>query len=103
AHTTVFSALQFLGFGHDRVVRVATDDQGCILPEDFARAARGVTGPAIAILQAGQINSGGFDPFDAVIPMARQVGAWIHLDGAFGLRARASASLRYLCRGVEAA
>lgn len=91
AHTTVFSALQFLGLGHDRVVRVKTDTQGRMLVEDFAAAMDKVSGPSIAILQAGQINTGAFDDFAKLIPLARAKGAWIHVDGAFGLWARASA------------
>ncbi|WP_237684458.1 pyridoxal phosphate-dependent decarboxylase family protein, partial [Pseudaminobacter soli (ex Zhang et al. 2022)] len=103
AHTTVFSALQLLGLGHDRVIRVATDSQGQIEPEAFRRAAGAVSGPCIAILQAGQINTGGFDPFEALIPIARRVGAWVHVDGAFGLWARTSPALRHLALGLEAA
>jgi glutamate/tyrosine decarboxylase-like PLP-dependent enzyme len=103
AHTTVFSALQFLGLGRDRVVRVKTDAQGRIDPEDFRRAARAVSGPAIAIAQAGHVNTGGFDPFDQLIPVAREAGAWVHVDSAFGLWARTSPSLRHLTNGIDQA
>src|SRR5690242_1678492 len=68
AHTSVFSALQFLGLGRDRVVRVATDGQGRMLPAAFTRAMAGANGPAIAIIQAGQINTGAFDPIQAILP-----------------------------------
>lgn len=102
AHTTVFSALQFLGLGHDRLIRVATDSQGRMLPDDFARRAAEVQGPAIAILQAGQINTGAFDPFTELVPTARQIGAWVHIDGAFGCWARASASLSHFAEGLDA-
>ncbi|MBK8160317.1 MAG: aspartate aminotransferase family protein [Rhodospirillaceae bacterium] len=94
AHTTVFSALQFLGLGHDRVVRVKTDAQGRMLVDDFAAAMAKVAGPSVVILQAGQINTGAFDNFATLIPLARAKGAWIHVDGAFGLWARASARLK---------
>lgn len=94
AHTTVFSALQFLGLGHDRVKRIKTDSQGRILVDAFAQAANELSGPAIAILQAGQINTGDFDDFRELIPLARSAGAWVHIDGAFGLWARLSPSLR---------
>ncbi|WP_269931202.1 pyridoxal phosphate-dependent decarboxylase family protein [Aminobacter sp. HY435] len=101
AHTTVFSALQFLGLGHDRVVRVATDSQGQMLPDDFRRHVRVVSGPAIVVLQAGQINTGGFDSFGELVPMARRAGAWIHVDGAFGAWARACPGLRHLAEGMD--
>jgi glutamate/tyrosine decarboxylase-like PLP-dependent enzyme len=103
AHTTVFSALQYLGLGHDRVVRVATDAQGAILPDAFRAAVDKVDGPLLVILQAGQINTGGFDPFEAIIPMAKSKHAWVHVDGAFGLWARATASARPLAEGIERA
>jgi len=103
AHTTVFSALQFLGLGHDRVVRVATDDQGRILPTAFEQAASEVTGPCVAILQAGQINTGACDDFCRLIPIAKSKGAWVHVDGAFGLWAQTSARRRHLTAGVEQA
>ncbi|MBW9115153.1 aspartate aminotransferase family protein [Rhizobium cauense] len=103
AHTTVFSALQFLGLGHDRVVRVAADDQGRIAPSAFERAIADVSGPCIAILQAGQINTGACDDFRTLIPLAKSKGAWVHVDGAFGLWAQASAQRRHLTSGVEQA
>jgi glutamate/tyrosine decarboxylase-like PLP-dependent enzyme len=103
AHTTVFSALQFLGLGRDRVVRIKTDAQGRMDPDDFRRAAQAVSGPLIAIAQAGQINTGGFDRFDQLIPIAREAGAWVHVDSAFGLWARTSPSLRHLTSGIEQA
>ncbi|MHA6690321.1 pyridoxal phosphate-dependent decarboxylase family protein [Devosia sp. A449] len=103
AHATVFSALQFLGLGHDRVVRVATDDQGRMLPDAFASAIAAVEGPVIVILQAGQINTGAFDPFEAIVPLAHRHGAWVHVDGAFGLWAQATPHRRHLSAGVELA
>ncbi len=103
AHTTIFSALQFLGLGHDRVVRVETDGEGRIRPEAFARAVAAVDGPAIAILQAGQINTGAFDEFSTLIPLAKAKGAWVHVDGAFGLWARACPERRGQADGVELA
>jgi glutamate/tyrosine decarboxylase-like PLP-dependent enzyme len=103
AHTTVFSALQFLGLGHDRVVRIKTDAQGRIDSEDFARAAHAASGPVVAVVQAGQVNTGAFDPFRKLIPVARDAGAWVHVDAAFGLWARASAALRHLADGIDQA
>lgn len=89
AHATVFSALQFLGLGHDRVIRVKADEAGRMMPSALAEALRNCTGPVIVIMQAGQVNTGAFDPFLDLIPLARAQGAWIHVDGAFGLWARA--------------
>lgn len=103
AHTTVFSALQFLGLGHDRVVRIATDAQGQIQPGAFTEAMAKVTGPLIVILQAGQINTGCFDDFAALIPLAKAKGGWVHVDGAFGLWARANPKTRQLADGIELA
>ncbi|MDX0772968.1 aspartate aminotransferase family protein [Sinorhizobium medicae] len=103
AHATVFSALQFLGFGHDRVVRVETDHTGRIAAPAFAGAATKMTGPCIAIFQAGQINTGAFDDFSGIMPIARDIGAWVHVDGAFGLWARAAPSKRALTKSAEQA
>ncbi len=103
AHTTVFSALQYLGLGHDRVVRVATNAQGSIRSDAFAVAMAAVTGPCIVILQAGQINTGDFDPFASLIPMAHEKQAWVHVDGAFGLWGRVSPIYRPLMAGIEQA
>ena len=100
AHTTVFSALQFLGLGHDRVTRVKTDARGCMMAAAFRAAIDPVTGPVIVILQAGQINTGGFDPFAEIVPLAHAKGAWVHVDGAFGLWARAEPGLRSQTAGV---
>ncbi|MDX3926918.1 MAG: aspartate aminotransferase family protein [Shinella sp.] len=103
AHTTAFSALQFLGLGHDRVLRVETDDQGRIRPEAFSRAIADVDGPCIAVLQAGQINTGACDDFTFLIEIAKRKEAWVHIDGAFGLWAQTSPRKRHLTRGVEQA
>jgi glutamate/tyrosine decarboxylase-like PLP-dependent enzyme len=102
-HATVFSALQFLGFGHDRAVRVAADSQGAMRPEALEKALAACAGPTIVITQAGQINTGAFDPHAALVPMAKAHGAWVHVDGAFGLWARASAAQAPLAEGVELA
>lgn len=103
AHTTVFSALSFLGLGRERVLRVPADTQGAIRADAFAEVLAGVKGPVIVILQAGQINTGAFDPFAGIIPLAHDKGAWVHVDGAFGLWARANPATQGLATGVEAA
>lgn len=103
AHTTVFAALQYLGLGHDRVIRIPTDAQGRILAGQFEQAIRNTEGPIIVALQAGQLNTGGFDPFAELVPLAREKGAWVHVDGAFGLWARASPATRPLSLGLDLA
>jgi glutamate/tyrosine decarboxylase-like PLP-dependent enzyme len=103
AHAAVFCALKYLGLGAGRVRKVACDDQGRMRADDFARALQETDGPAITVLQAGQINTGAFDPFAELVPLARARGAWIHIDGAFGLWARACPSLRHLADGLEGA
>jgi len=101
AHTTVFASLQILGLGHARVHRVATDAAGRIDAADFARKIAPCTGPVIAIAQAGQINTGAFDPFAEIVAAAREKNAWVHVDGAFGLWARACPEKANLTAGIE--
>lgn len=103
AHTTVFSALQFLGFGHDRVTRVATDDQGRMQIPALEQALARREGPIIVVAQAGQINTGAFDDHTRIVAAAHACGAWVHVDGAFGLWARACPSRAHLGRGIELA
>ena len=103
AHSTVFAALKFAGLGYRRVIRVATDRNGAILSEAFEAAIATLDGPIIAIAQAGQINSGAFDPFKRIVAAAHARGAWVHVDGAFGLWARASGDRAYLADGIDAA
>jgi glutamate/tyrosine decarboxylase-like PLP-dependent enzyme len=103
AHSTVFSALRYAGLGARRVTRIATDDQGRVLPAALARALEAGSSPRLVILQAGQINTGAFDPADALIPLAKAAGAWVHVDGAFGLWARATPRHASVARGFEMA
>ncbi|MCX2975438.1 aspartate aminotransferase family protein [Halieaceae bacterium IMCC8485] len=103
AHTTIFSGLRYLGFGDNNVVRIETDQQGCMVPEALNAALAEFDGPKIVICQAGHINSGGFDPIAEIAPIAQAHNAWCHVDGAFGLWARAVPSLRHLCEGIDRA
>jgi glutamate/tyrosine decarboxylase-like PLP-dependent enzyme len=103
AHTTVFSALKFLGLGQNRVKRVATDAAGRIDAAAFRADLAAVDGPLIVICQAGQINTGGFDPFAEIVPLAQAKGAWVHVDGAFGLWARAEPTRKAFTAGIELA
>ncbi len=99
AHVTVVKALRLLGFGTRNLVRAPVDPKGRVDPERLPR----LDASTILCLQAGEVNTGGFDPFERLIPRAREAGAWVHVDGAFGLWARASESRRYLTTGVERA
>ena len=101
AHVTVGVACRMLGLGFDRVRAVATDDQR----PDAAGRARGrpLGGPTIVCAQAGEINTGGFDPLAQVVDACRRHGAWCHVDGAFGLWAAASPARRGLVEGIERA
>ncbi|ANY20532.1 L-2,4-diaminobutyrate decarboxylase [Tsuneonella dongtanensis] len=103
AHATVFSGLRYLGLGAKRVVTIATDDLGRMLPNALEAALGKAHGPTIVIAQAGQINTGVSDPFDAIAPLCRAAGAWLHVDGAFGLWAAASPKLKHLVAGIEQA
>ncbi|MDF0544225.1 aminotransferase class V-fold PLP-dependent enzyme [Sphingobium sp. H39-3-25] len=103
AHATIFSALKYLGLGAARIRSIACDDSGRMLVDAFRVALQQTSGPTIAILQAGQINTGACDHFAEIMPMAKAAGAWVHVDGAFGLWAQASAGQAHLTAGVELA
>ena len=104
AHATVFTALGYLGLGRDRVVRMPTDEQGRIRSDAAVAAIADARGPLIAVLQAGNVNTGAFDPAEAVTDAAAAHGnAWVHVDGAFGLWAATSPRLAHLVAGVDRA
>jgi glutamate/tyrosine decarboxylase-like PLP-dependent enzyme len=103
AHATVYSALKYLGLGTRRVVTVASDACGRMIAGEFERALKAASGPVIAIGQAGQINTGASDPFAEIVPLVREAGAWLHIDGAFGLWAAASPGRAHLVAGIEGA
>ena len=103
AHASIDTAARLLGFGTSNLVRVAADDQGRMVPEALEAALARASGPTIVCLQAGHVNTGAFDPFTPLIDIARRHGAWVHVDGAFGLWARAADGLRPLADGVERA
>jgi glutamate/tyrosine decarboxylase-like PLP-dependent enzyme len=103
-HGTVERAVRLLGLGRGQIVDLATDDQGRLLPAALDEALqREPAAPTIVLLQAADLNIGAYDPFDVLIPLARNAGAWVHVDGAFGLWAAASPRYRSLLAGVEAA
>ena len=98
AHITVKKALRVLGFGMKRVIVAPTDEHGRIDPQRMPP----LDDMTIFCMQAGEVNTGEFDPFAALIPRAKAAGAWVHVDGAFGLWARAS-SKAFLTEGVDGA
>ena len=98
-HPTVLKALGLLGLGRDRIVRVPVDGQGRML----ASALPAISGPTIVVAQAGNLNTGAFDPLPAIIAHAHAGGAWVHVDGAFGLWAGAVPALAHHVVGVEQA
>jgi glutamate/tyrosine decarboxylase-like PLP-dependent enzyme len=99
AHPTLWKSLGMLGLGRARIVRVPVDAAGRMRADALPE----LNGPTILCLQAGNINTGAFDPFEALIPHAHAAGAWVHVDGAFGLWAKAAPALHHLARGLEAA
>ena len=103
-HVTVYASLQMLGLGRegDRVRRIAADDQGRMRPDALRAELAGIDGPVIVCAQAGNVNTGAFDPFDEIVPIAHERGAWVHVDGAFGIWAAAVPSLRHLMRRPRA-
>jgi glutamate/tyrosine decarboxylase-like PLP-dependent enzyme len=99
AHVTVVKALRLLGFGERRLIRAPVDAMGRIDPERLPP----LTDRSILVLQAGEVNTGEFDPFVPLLAAARAAGAWVHVDGAFGLWARAAKDRRHLTEGIEGA
>ena len=101
-HETVDVALRFLGLGEAPSIVVPVDDQGRIELDALADTLREVgDNPVIVCLQAGNVHSGAFDPIRDAVDLAHRHGAWVHVDGAFGLWAAASAQYRQLVAGRE--
>jgi glutamate/tyrosine decarboxylase-like PLP-dependent enzyme len=103
-HGSIERAVRLLGLGNDNVLDLPVNGQGHL---DLRELTKGLqeheSSPTIVLLQAGDINTGVFDPFDQLIPIAHEYGAWIHIDGAFGLWAAASPKYQHLLKGVEQA
>ncbi len=99
AHATVFKALALAGLGNERVERVAVDAQGRMIAAELPK----LDDRTMVIMQAGNVNSGSFDPIDEICDKALTANAWVHVDGAFGLWAAASETKRALVRGIEKA
>ena len=100
-HGSVDRAVRFLGLGLDNVVPLPLGEAGTVTPEGLSVALAAGAGPTIVVLQAGDLNRAAFDPFEVLAPMARQAGAWVHVDGAFGLWAKVAPQRRALAQGIE--
>ncbi len=105
AHVTVFLGLRMLGFGEQAPLRVAADHEGRVRLDALRAILGRPGGPTIVCLQAGNVNSGSFDPLAAAVALVRELrpDAWIHVDGAFGLWAAAVPSLRHMIAGYDGA
>jgi glutamate/tyrosine decarboxylase-like PLP-dependent enzyme len=103
-HVTVPIALQMLGLGNARLKRAAADGQGRIRPSALRELLATIDGPTIVSAQLGNVNTGAFDPIDEIADVVHgRPGAWLHVDGAFGLWAAATPALRQHVRGMEKA
>jgi glutamate/tyrosine decarboxylase-like PLP-dependent enzyme len=104
AHVTIFVSLQMLGLGRGRVQRVAADEQGRMRPDALREVLARIDGPTIVCAQAGNVNTGAFDPLPEIAAAVRErPNAWLHVDGAFGLWAAAAPGLRELVAGLDLA
>ena len=99
AHPSVFKSLGLLGFGRNRVMKIPVDRQGRMRTDALPK----ISGPTIVCLQAGNVNTGAFDPIEEISAIAHHAGAWVHVDGAFGLWAVAAPSRAYLAKGLASA
>jgi len=102
-HVTVDRALRLLGIGASQLVVVPTDSKGRMEPDGVRAALAGADGPTIVCAQAGEVNTGSFDPLSDIVEIVRATDAWLHVDGAFGLWAAASPTRRHLVAGVAGA
>ena len=102
-HVTIDRALRFLGLGTANLRTVPADGQGRMRADALEDALAESSGPTIVCAQAGNVNTGAVDPLRAICAAAREVGAWVHVDGAFGMWAATSPALRYLTEGMEQA
>src|SRR5574340_462319 len=102
-HVTVDRALRLLGIGGEQIVVGPHDAAGRMTPDGLETALATVSGPTIVCAQAGEVNTGSYDPFREIVETVRETDAWLHVDGAFGLWVAASPTRRHLVDGVAAA
>jgi glutamate/tyrosine decarboxylase-like PLP-dependent enzyme len=97
AHSTVYKALSIIGLGNKRIIKVPCDDQGRMIKDKMPL----LDNKTLLILQAGNVNTGSFDDFEVICKTANDAGAYVHVDGAFGLWTRACKELKQLTKGIE--
>jgi glutamate/tyrosine decarboxylase-like PLP-dependent enzyme len=103
-HGTFERAVRLLGLGLSQITLIPSDAQGALRAEDLQRALEADRAvPTLVLLQAGDVNTGAYDSFETLIPIAKRHGAWVHVDGAFGLWAAASPRFQHLVKGVDRA
>ncbi len=103
-HGSFERAVRLLGFGQAHIKLLLVDDHCRLIPDALEEElSKDTNAPTLVLLQAGDINIGAYDSFETLIPIAKRYGAWVHVDGAFGLWAAASPGLRHLVRGIEEA
>jgi len=103
-HGTIVRAVRLLGLGEKNLISLQADSDGRLPAKTLTNALQeNSTAPTVVVLQAGDLNIGAFDEFQTLIPIAKKHGAWVHIDGAFGLWAAASARYRHLLIGAEKA
>jgi len=102
-HGSIDRAVRYLGMGNRSLETIPTNDHGQITGTALKTALKKNHGPTILVLDAADLNIAAFDPFSNLIPIARETGTWVHVDGAFGLFARASRAKKYLTEGIEKA
>jgi len=96
AHSTLLKSLSLVGLGRERVIRVPADDQGRLIASELPD----VSGPVVICAQAGEVNTGAFDPFSEIVAWAKERDAWVHVDGAFGLWAMTDPARADLVEGL---
>lgn len=99
AHSTVFKALSVIGFGMGDIEKIPVDENGAMLSGKMPH----LDGRTLVVAQAGNVNTGAFDDFEEICQRADQAGAWVHIDGAFGLWAAGSEKKKHLVKGIERA
>src|SRR6185437_5585157 len=100
-HASFDRALRLLGFGEEAIEPLPIDAKGCVTRKTLGDTLALSDAPTIVALQAGELNLATFDPFEEIVPTARAAGAWVHVDGAFGLWAKTCSATKRLVRGVE--
>ncbi|HET6629934.1 MAG TPA: aminotransferase class V-fold PLP-dependent enzyme, partial [Woeseiaceae bacterium] len=103
SHYSIATSLRMLGLGMNGAVRIGTDAQGRMRMDELQSVLKKIRGPCVVCAQAGNVNTGAFDALERVAALAREHGAWLHVDGAFGLWAAASPDLAPLLAGIEEA